>query len=145
MQSTSILSLALLGLSLVTACSSGTTTSTSGSSGSSPSAQLGGVDKAKTCKNVSLNHLSTDTTTDPCNDCEATKCSVEIATTIGTDPAAFGGACGETLSCYCECDKTDGTCLAKCPPQTQACADALTAGKRCEAAKCATECNKDAG
>lgn len=138
----STLSFLALALSLITACSG--TSSGTGTSGSSSGARLGGVDKVKTCKNATLNppNASSDSV---CNECEATKCSAEGATALGTDPGAFGGACGDFLVCSCECLNTDSVCLAKCPSPTQACKDALTAAQNCEHTKCAAECTKDAG
>lgn len=120
----------------VTACSS--------SSSSSTGSSVGGSTKAKSCKNSKLNH-SASTTDSACNECGDAKCSAEGAAVLGSDPNAFGGPCGETITCLCDCDSSDTKCLASCPSAPKACTDALAAAQSCESAKCATECGADGG
>ena len=143
MRSASITSSALvLGLTLL-ACSGSSSSTTSSSSGSS-AGKLGGTAKAKTCKNTTYNHPST-AVDDACDACEADKCAAEAAVAFGSDPNAFGGACGDFITCSCDCDKADAACSAKCPAPSQACKDALAAALSCQGSKCKTECAKDGG
>lgn len=131
----SVLVLPLVVASLaVVACSSSSSTTTSSST-----ATLGGANKAKTCKNTSLNHTRT-AQDDACDQCDAEKCASEGTTAIGSDPNAFGGACGSYIGCICDCDKSDIACLTKCGSPSQACSDALNAAKQCEQSKCSAQC-----
>ncbi len=142
MRSASITSSALvLGLTLL-ACSGSSSSTTSSSSGSS-AGKLGGSAKAKTCKNTTINPPS-KTVDDACDACDADKCAAEGAALIGSDPNAFGGACGDFITCSCDCDKADTACLTKCP-LAQACKDAIDAAQSCQGSKCKTECAKDGG
>lgn len=140
------LPLSLAVASLLVACSSSspsasTSTATPASEPAGSQPALGGSAKVRTCKNKRLNPTRTPDD-DVCDRCGATQCADESAAGIGTDPDAFGGACADTVSCICECDAADKTCLAKCPLPSGACNAALEAVKSCENAHCATECAK---
>jgi hypothetical protein len=129
----------------LSACSSSSSPNAgdAGNTGSAPAA-LGGSAVAKTCTNTTLNHPST-AADDRCNTCNATQCVNEANAFLGSDPNAFGGACGAEVQCSCLCAASDKTCLAACEPKISVdCYAALGAAKTCESEKCAADCPADA-
>ncbi len=134
--------------SLAIACSGTSTSSGSpdgGPTNSTSGSKLGGSSKVTSCKNTGLNHART-AADDACDACDGAKCSAEGDAALGSDPSAFGGACGEFIQCTCDCDAEDTACASAClPKRTETCKSALAAALACEKAKCSSECAKDGG
>ncbi|MBS2011335.1 MAG: hypothetical protein JST00_00375 [Deltaproteobacteria bacterium] len=114
------------------ACSagSGSTTQETGSTGS----KLGGSAKNATCTNteVSAPRTGNDAT---CDACMLENCPAEANAMVGSDPNAFGGACGAHQQCVCDCRASDDACMTACKTSAE-CASALGAALECMKAKC---------
>ena len=125
-------------LVLVSACSNGTGARGEGST-------LGGSTKNTTCKNTEVSSPRTPADM-KCDTCGAQKCSSQAGAVLGSDPNAFGGACGPHQQCVCDCDAKDQTCETKCdarptsPGSPSQCDVALAALISCLDASCHAEC-----
>lgn len=121
---------------LALACSSGT------SDTSTATPAFGSIHAYGSCKNTDMQKLKPGPTfPSACDTCQMNKCGADIQGAFGTNPNAFGGACGKFNACACDCGSNKDTgCTFNCLPDYSPCKTAIDAFNACTTENCAAEC-----